>query len=84
MNTQTKQVPVYLNGSHFAEKVISVPDTITERALIRRAKSAHGLGSFRHKTAQFVGVDGGDYIRLDIVGMKLSVLIDVHGGEDHE
>jgi hypothetical protein len=84
MSTQMKNVPVYLNGSQFAEKLLTVPDTITERALIRQAKAAHGLSKFKHKPAQFAGPDGCEYIRLDIIGLKLSLLIDINGGEEYD
>jgi len=81
MKPQTKQVPVYLNGAGFPQKLLTVPDTITERALIRKAKAAHGLSKFKHKASQFVGPFGCNYIRLDIIGLKLSVLIDINGVE---
>jgi hypothetical protein len=84
MSTQLKNVPVYLNGSQFAEKLLTVPDTITERALIRQAKAVHGLSKFKHTPAQFVGPDGCNYIRLDIIGLKLSLLIDINGSEEYD
>jgi hypothetical protein len=83
MNTATqKTILAYLVGNVYGEqKQFTVSEYITPRALVRMVKQAFKLQSFRHKYQQFTGVDAGEYIRLDIIGASIYVIIDINGGE---
>lgn len=84
MITENK-VPVWISGSGINDlKYIDAPQYATQRLLIRRAKSAHGFSNIRHTCSEFVGPDGGTYLRVHLSGLSVRLLIDVHNTEATE
>jgi hypothetical protein len=81
MNTTTqKTILAYLVGNVYGEtKQFTVSEYITPRALVRMVKQAFKLQSFRHKYEQHTNTRG-EYIRLDIIGASIYVIIDINGG----
>lgn len=61
-------------------KFIPAPPYSTARALVRRAKSAHGLSHIRHESRQGVGPNGAHYIAVLLSGVSEPLIIDT-GGE---
>ena len=60
-------------------RLISAPPYSTARALVRRAKTAHGLSHIRHTTRQGVGPDGAGYIAVLLSGVSVPLIIETDG-----
>ena len=81
MITENK-IPVFVSGSGINDlKYIEAPQYATQRLLIRRAKAAHGFSNIRHSCQEFIGPDGCTYLRVDLSGLSVRLLIDVHNSE---
>jgi hypothetical protein len=80
--TTQKTLNAYAIGkASWEKKEFTVSEYITPRALVRMVKQAFNLQSFRHKYKEFAGIDAGEYIRLDIIGASIYVIIDINGGD---
>jgi hypothetical protein len=80
----TIELNTYLTGTN-ADKVrpIQINALSTERAIIRRAKSVHGVSHYRHIVKRFTGnFNGAEYITLSFPGLSLGLTIDLNGGQD--
>ena len=55
---------------------ISLPTYPTQRAIIRRAKTAHGITA-QHKAHEAIGPDGGTYIHVRLFGSQATLLIEL-------
>ena len=55
---------------------IEIPTYPTQRSIIRRAKTAHGL-KCQHKAHEAVGPDGGTYIHVQLFGSTATLLIEL-------
>ena len=60
-------------------KFITAPPYSTARALVRRAKTAHGLSHIRHTTRNGVGPDGAHYIAVLLSGVSVPLIIETDG-----
>jgi hypothetical protein len=62
---------------------IEVPEYPTNRSIIRRAKSAHGITA-QHKATEGIGPDGGTYIHLKLHGSTATLIIELDTMEVEE
>jgi hypothetical protein len=60
-------------------KLITAPPYSTARALVRRAKTAHGLSHIRHTTRNGVGPDGSYHIAVLLSGVSEPLIIETDG-----
>ena len=60
-------------------RLISAPPYSTARALVRRAKTAHGLSHIRHVSRYGVGPDGAHYIAVLLSGVSVPLIIETDG-----
>lgn len=66
------------NYSWCRRKTITVPDTISDLALVRRAKAALGITGERCRRSDY-----GDDIRLDVVGAAMVAFVSYcHSSDD--
>jgi hypothetical protein len=62
------------DGLMYSTKYLVVPQNITEKALIRKAKRLHNIKA-RHRKQSGIGPDGIDYFYLSFIGLDQSLVI---------
>jgi hypothetical protein len=55
---------------------LTLPTYPTQRSIIRRAKSAHGIKA-QHKAHEAIGPDGGTYIHVRLFGSQATLTIEI-------
>jgi hypothetical protein len=55
---------------------LTLPTYPTQRSIIRRAKTAHGIKA-QHKAHEAIGPDGGAYIHVCLFGSTATLIIEL-------